>query len=95
MKMRRRLEFVSLGLALALSCSGGESTTADVVESVSDDSTDAIAGYDVCVPQCTHEGGKPFEWGDDGWGGSCGECPKNEMCEPEMRECGFFDYADC
>jgi len=89
--------FVVCGLALA-ACGGkdraGEAdapmTQSDATEVVSADGAAAageMPAADVCVPQCE---GK--ECGDDGCGGSCGECEADlpctvSSCDQESGEC--------
>ncbi len=41
---------------------------------------DACGG---CVPNCMTDFGIPKECGDDGCGGSCGECPAGSECSPQ------------
>jgi len=43
-----------------------------------------VAGGDSCVPSC-----EKTECGDDGCGGSCGECGKEEVCKEGVCECEF------
>ncbi len=74
---------VVCALALA-ACGEAEKGTTDIVQG-----GDFGRAPDVCVPYCGEEG--EAECGDDGCGGTCGECGENEVCGPTGRcECEFL-----
>jgi hypothetical protein len=64
----------------------------DACEASCGDSVADATGPDACVPQCLFEG-VPVECGDDGCGGSCGECPGEQdecmdgtcVCQPDCK----------
>ena len=56
--------------------------TPDVADDLAEDLAQD-AGSDICVPQCT---GK--DCGDNGCGGTCGECPEGEICDGQ-GQCAF------
>ena len=68
-----------------------DADAADLVEVDVDatDGADQAGEPDACQPECE---GK--ECGDDGCGGSCGQCPQDQECLPEGI-CAFVDYPDC
>jgi hypothetical protein len=106
-----------VGLSAAIGCDGGgddpdavagddQSSVVPEVEDVREGTPDVVTGkdskeppQDVCAPDCTGR-----QCGDDGCGGSCGQCftlegaPKDELCTPEgtcpvcgcgTKVCGF------
>ena len=90
MKMRWTLGYVSLVLALSLSCSGEKvkvdiDAVNDIEGTSSGDAVDGRAGLetvepDACVPQCVAGSGSVKECGNDGCGGTCGTCPDGYDC---------------
>jgi hypothetical protein len=101
MKIRWTAGLVALVLTLVLSCSGdkvnvdGDLLTDDAVEVVSSQMAETSVGPDGCLPNCEYR-----DCGDDGCGGSCGECDGCDCecmdgmclcwcaCDCEGRECG-------
>ncbi len=51
-------------------------------ETLPEDLADGTTGPDICVPDCVNK-----VCGDDGCGGSCGECEAPEVCNAEQSAC--------
>ena len=69
---------------------GGDCAARGDTEGPGGDTTALDMGADGCVPDCA---GK--ECGDDGCGGSCGECDPSQECMPWEQICAWVDYPDC
>ena len=55
-----------------------------------------VAAPEVCAPYCG-DPDAPWECGDDGCGGLCGECDESQLlvCLPSTRKCVKFDSPGC